>query len=116
MTIDIQKQKEKLLEEKAKIEGELSGIAVKDERGVWQTKQVENNDLIADRQEVAEAVTEFQENESFAEDLKNQMADIDEALANIEKGNYGICVVCEKPIEEDRLEANPPAKTCKAHM
>ena len=42
--------------------------------------------------------------------------EIDAALEKMEKGTYGICEVCNKPIEEDRLEANPAAKTCKEHM
>lgn len=116
MTIDLQAQKQKLIDEKNKIEGELSLIAQKDQHGVWQAKQTETNESKADDEEVAEAATEFQENESFAEDLKNQIADINEALVNIETGGYGICVVCKKQIEEDRLGANPAAKTCKEHM
>lgn len=116
MTIDIQKQKEKLIDEKNRIEGELSNIAVKDAQGVWQAKNTDPDDSKADDLELADAATEFQANESFTEDLKNQIADINEALVNIETGGYGICVVCNKPIEEDRLVANPPAKTCKAHM
>jgi RNA polymerase-binding transcription factor DksA len=116
MTIDIQAQKEKLIDEKNKIEEELSNIAVKDEHGVWQAKNNDSDDSKADDEEMAEAATEFQANESFAEDLKNQLADINEALVNVELGSYGICVQCQQPIEEDRLMANPPAKTCKAHM
>lgn len=116
MTIDIQAQKEKLIEEKNKIEGELSYIATKDEHGIWQVKNIESDDSKADDEELAEAATEFQTNESIAEDLKNQISDINEALVNIETGTYGICVVCNNPIEEDRLVANPPAKTCKLHM
>ncbi len=116
MTIDIQEQKKKLLAEKNKIEEELSHIAQKDEHGVWQAKQTETNESLADNEEVAEAASEFRENGTFAEDLKNQISDINEALVNIETGEYGLCVVCKKPIEEARLLANPPAKTCMSHM
>ena len=116
MTIDIQSQKQKLIEEKNRIEGELAPLAIKDEHGIWQARQTETGESLADDEEVAEAVTEFQENSSFVEDLKNQIADINEALVNIETGNYGICITCKQPIEEDRLLANPPALTCKAHM
>ena len=41
---------------------------------------------------------------------------VDEALEKIEKGTYGICETGGEKIEEDRLEANPSARTCKAHM
>lgn len=116
MTIDIQAQKQKLLDEKNRIEAELAPRAAKDEHGIWQARQTETNESHADEEEIAEAVTEFQENSAFVEDLKNQIADINEALVNIETGNYGICITCKQPIEEDRLMANPPALTCKAHM
>jgi RNA polymerase-binding transcription factor DksA len=38
------------------------------------------------------------------------------ALGKIEAGTYGVCEVSGMDIEEDRLEANPAARTCKAHM
>jgi len=37
---------------------------------------------------------------------------IDEALARIEEGTYGICVTCEKEIQPKRLEAVPWARHC----
>ena len=39
-----------------------------------------------------------------------------DALERIEKGTYGICEVGNEEIEEDRLNANPAARTCKAHL
>ncbi len=116
MTIDIKKQKERLLEEKNKIEQELSLLAVRDEQGIWQAKQLETNESLADEQEVAEAASEFQANSAFVEDLKNQLSDVNEAIVKTETGEYGICIIGGEKIEEDRLEANPSAKTCKAHM
>jgi Tfp pilus assembly PilM family ATPase len=38
------------------------------------------------------------------------------ALTKIEEGTYGTCEVSGDEIETDRLEANPAARTCKAHM
>ena len=37
---------------------------------------------------------------------------IEEALARIESGNFGICETCEEPIEPKRLEARPVATLC----
>ena len=37
---------------------------------------------------------------------------IEEALRRIEKGDYGNCVSCGKPISFDRLEAVPHARYC----
>lgn len=38
------------------------------------------------------------------------VADIDQALLRIEEGSYGICVRCNRPIDERRLEALPTAR------
>ncbi len=37
---------------------------------------------------------------------------IDEALQRIEKGTYGLCQNCGKPISPERLEAVPHARLC----
>lgn len=40
---------------------------------------------------------------------REEIAEIDAALARIEAGTYGICIVSGKPIPKDRLEAIPHA-------
>ncbi len=37
---------------------------------------------------------------------------IEEALAKIDTGTFGICEACEEPIEPKRLEARPVAELC----
>jgi len=44
--------------------------------------------------------------------LESTLRDIDNALARIEKGNYGICKYCKQEIGEKRLMARPVANTC----
>jgi RNA polymerase-binding transcription factor DksA len=46
------------------------------------------------------------------EDMKKQ---VDKALDKMEKGEYGICEVCGKPIDKARLEVYPEATTCVDH-
>lgn len=41
-----------------------------------------------------------------------QLEQIDEALARIEKGIYGVCLDCNKPIPRKRLDVLPFAKRC----
>ena len=38
------------------------------------------------------------------------VADIDQALLRMKEGSYGLCVKCNKPIDERRLEAVPTAR------
>lgn len=45
------------------------------------------------------------------------IADIDQALLRMKEGSYGLCVKCNRPIDERRLEAVPTARydaTCQA--
>lgn len=37
---------------------------------------------------------------------------IEAALRRIDKGDYGLCTVCDEPIAQKRLEADPAAPTC----
>jgi DnaK suppressor protein len=46
------------------------------------------------------------------ENAEHLIAEIDGALGRIEDGTYGTCVVCGKPIGEERLEAIPYARLC----
>ena len=44
-----------------------------------------------------------------------RLVEIDEALARLDDGTYGICAVCGEPIGEARLEARPTASRCIRH-
>lgn len=43
---------------------------------------------------------------------QQQLAEVDEALARIGRGDYGVCEQCEEPIESGRLQAVPWARRC----
>jgi len=45
-------------------------------------------------------------------DQKQRLAQIDQVLARLAAGKYGICDVCGKPIAPERLEAMPQATMC----
>jgi RNA polymerase-binding protein DksA len=40
------------------------------------------------------------------------LEDIDEALENVDREDFGICVTCGQPIGRERLEVVPHAKLC----
>ncbi|HET9260182.1 MAG TPA: TraR/DksA C4-type zinc finger protein [Acidimicrobiia bacterium] len=48
----------------------------------------------------------------LVESLKGQLDDIDDALASIEDGTYGICKRCGSEIGADRLEFRPESVLC----
>lgn len=55
-----------------------------------------------------------------AGDRDSQMvADIDQALMRMREGSYGVCIRCNQPIDERRLEAMPTARydaACQAEV
>ena len=50
--------------------------------------------------------------EGLEEDARDQLRQVDEALARIEDGTYGTCSVCGKEIPVERLEAVPCTTLC----
>lgn len=116
--INIQDLKSKLEEELSAIEGQLNFVGRKnpDVKGDWEAEPADLDTDAADESEVADKIEEYEENAAVLKELEEKFNDIKLALKKIEEGNYGLCEVDGKPIEQDRLEANPAARTCKEHM
>ena len=56
------------------------------------------------------------ENKSLLNQLQQQLADIERALAKLDNDTYGICEACGQPIAEARLEAMPATRFCVEHQ
>lgn len=109
--------KEKLLAEKKSLEEELKDIAIfNTEIGAWEATP--DQELVGeiDDNDAADRFEDFEERSGMVATLSARLKDVEDALAKIEAGNYGICEVSGEPIETDRLDANPAARTNKAHM
>jgi len=115
---DIQHLKQKLEEEKKRLEGELGSVGRINPNNPkdWEPTPAEMDIMSADKNEKADAMEEFETRTAVEVELENRLNNIKSALERIENGAYGACNVCGKEIEEDRLEANPAAKTCKEHL
>jgi len=81
----------------------------------WEPVESEMNTDTADSDEIADEMENFGENASILNRLEAQYDDIKIALEKIKKGTYGKCEVGGEDIPENRLEANPAAKTCIKH-
>ena len=64
------------------------------------------------REEEATETAELENRMALEKRVLDQLADIDYALVKFEKGSYGICENCGKPIAPERLEALPQATLC----
>ncbi len=115
---EIENFKKKLATEKAGLEQQLSKIGKKDAgvAGGWDATSGSIEVDSADDNEVADKLEELDENNMIAAQLETQLTEIKDALSRIEKGTYGLCEICGKPIEKDRLEANPSARISLKHV
>ena len=103
--------------EKNRVMTELENIARFDtDSGTWRAKSADVDESEADPSDHADRFENFEEKSALIEPLVIRLAEFDAALARIEDGTYGSCIICNNPIEEARLEANPAASTCMAHL
>jgi RNA polymerase-binding transcription factor DksA len=118
MTIDTHIFKEKLEAEKIKLEKELGTVGEKNPSNPedWEGKEPDFDTDTADEEELADAKEGFETNSAIVGQLEIRLLEVTTALGKIEAETFGICNVCGEHIEEDRLNANPAATTCKKHM
>lgn len=118
MALNTDHFKAKLEAEKEALEAQLSNVASKDPANPsnWEPKPGSRDSSEADENLVADSIEDYEENTAITNALEARYNDIKSGLDKIKHGVYGICQVCKKEIEEDRLEANPAARTCKEHM
>lgn len=112
MTLDttvLERLKEKLLADKARLEAELGRFAKPTETpGNYET-QFET--IGTDPDENASEVEEYADNLSLEGTLESDLKDVNDALAKMEAGTYGVCEKTGEMIPLERLEANPAART-----
>ncbi len=107
----VNKIKTQLLEEKEKLEKELNKFTKKnpDVAGDFDTTFPDYGDK--DDENAAE-VADYIANKPLEESLEKTLRDINKTLERVDKGEYGICKYCGKPIEEKRLEIRPASSAC----
>lgn len=100
-----------------RIIADLSAVAVQDSAtGDWvaipDTEMIGN----ADQNVEADAVEEWNERQALMAQLEVRYRNIARALQKISDGTYGVCEISGQPIEAERLQANPAARTSIANM
>ena len=64
------------------------------------------------REEEATESLELEKRLTLEKRIRDQLAEVEHALAKFDKGTYGLCDNCGKPIDPARLEALPQANLC----
>jgi RNA polymerase-binding transcription factor DksA len=116
--IDINYFKEKLQEELILVEKELNSVGRRNpyNKADWEAEPADMNVDSADSNETAENIEEFEENTAVLKELEIRYNDVKDALTKMKNDKYGVCEIGDEMIEEERLIANPAARTCKKHM
>ena len=108
----IEEAKQKLEAKRVSIEEELGKFAKKDPKmeGDWDSvfPKFDHGDI----EEAADEVEEYTSRLPIEFNLEIKLRDINISLKKIEKGCYGKCEKCEKPISKERLKVYPEARTC----
>lgn len=115
--IDTTTHKTRLDEEKVRLEAELSTLGRRNPSNPndWEALP-QSVGQESDPNDAADLIEGYEENTAILKDLETRYNDVVAALSRIDAGTYGICEVSGEEIEADRLEADPSARTCKAHM
>jgi DnaK suppressor protein len=95
-------QRAVLTAERDRVTGELEAIGI--DTGSFDDGFADSGQVTAERGEV----------DALVGSLRDTLSDIDNALAKIDAGTYGLCEQCGKPIGAPRLEAMPAARLCIA--
>lgn len=107
MTRDFNLYEKQLSEEKTALLVELKEVST-----------IEVDAVRSDASDVADRLETYEGRAILLRQLNSRLAEINTALEKIRNNDstFGICHICAKNIEDDRLAANPAATTCKEHI
>lgn len=109
--------KDALEQEKVRLEEELGTIGRRNPANPNDWEPIpEETGQEADVVDAAEQLAGYGDNAAVLHDLEIRYNEVLAALERIAQGTYGLCSVGGEEIEEDRLNADPAATTCKAHL
>jgi RNA polymerase-binding protein DksA len=104
--------KQRLMEEKERLTQELQDLGMEDphQKGHFEATYPETGGNSED--DNAQEVAEYADDLSIENRIEAELKDVDKALEAIDKGTYGTCKYCGRPIDEKRLEARPASSSC----
>ncbi len=94
--------REQLTAERERVQGQLSQLGHDHARESFDENFADSGQVAAEQGEAR----------ALANSLRDNLAEIERALARLDAGTYGICENCGQPIAEARLEAMPTARRC----
>jgi len=116
--IDKEKYRPVLEKELEEVKKELSTIGIHNPENPsdWIAVPDGASTTEADPNDAADRVEEWDERRGAVAVLETRYNNLVRALKKMEGDTYGICEISGEEIEKERLDANPAARTSKAHM
>jgi RNA polymerase-binding protein DksA len=108
---DLADIRQKLVEEKNHLEGELAKISRKNPDNP-EDLEPQFEDYGADISDSSSEVAKFDLNITLEKTLEKSLSDVNKALERVEKGQYGVCKYCGEQIDPKRLLARPTSSAC----
>lgn len=108
MTADYTKLHKQLETEKKRLTEELENL----QTNVPSSEERREGSPFGKREEEATETLELEKRLALENRTRQELAGIEHALDKFEKGTYGLCDNCRKPIAPERLEALPQASLC----
>jgi DnaK suppressor protein len=101
----------RLEEERTRLQGIRDGLQREQDEGSSET----GGELSSLDQHPGDSGTEtfeMEKNVSLLEQVDDELLEVEAAVQRLERGTYGTCQVCGRPIGDERLEAMPATRFC----
>ena len=110
--LDVEKFRERLLEEKENLEHELQRIEDRTAGRDRLNSDTAGEDFDEPGGDAAQETLERSQSMAIGENLREMLENVNKAIKRVDEGTYGICAVCAKDIPKARLEIMPSATMC----
>jgi len=101
----LQDQRQRMLHLLGSIKG---GLRLAEQEALQELSSYDQHDA-----DYATTTYEREKDLGLKSDLHRDLIEVDDALQRLEEGAYGICQMCGRPIDPQRLEAVPQARYCR---
>jgi RNA polymerase-binding protein DksA len=109
---DLQKFRELLLAERARLQAELEEIGERTSRATLAERATELSSYEDHPADLASETFEREKDIAIGESVESLLNQVETALEKVERGTYGTCDACGRPIKKARLQALPFATLC----
>ena len=109
---DVAKFRELLLTERSRLEAELREIESRTARVTGSERASEMSGYEDHPADIASETFEREKDLAIGESVESLLNQVITALEKVDRGTYGVCDACGRPIKKARLEALPFATLC----